>query len=51
MLRLWLSRCQGYAVKTGMLHARGMYLLMADADGGTRIQVSSASGPLPPSAA
>eukprot|EP01052_Picozoa_sp_SAG31_P002521 SAG31_NODE_89_length_26711_cov_24.949459_23_plen_263_part_00 len=38
MLKLHENRGKGYAVKAGMLHARGIYLLMVDADGATRIQ-------------
>ena len=37
VLTLRQNRGKGYAVKTGMMHARGKYLLMVDADGATRI--------------
>lgn len=47
VLSLRQKRGKGYAVKTGMLHARGMYLLMLDADGATRIQVLLSSAELP----
>lgn len=37
VLTLRQNRGKGYAVKQGMLHARGKFLLMVDADGATRI--------------